>query len=301
MLSVDLFLLETWQRFQSLCFHLARADHAFAVAMGMSWDGGRDVSIIAHVEGKTVHQAALQCKFVKSLGSSTKKSIRTSLDAVDKIQVPEKWILCLPIDPTEPFLRWLSEEMDRRGMPWECWGRSELLARLEQHPHIFQVFFYRVYAELERLFVYNELELRRFTLDTRSQWVQPDPNILLFAPTGNVASPDLAFDITVRNRGKLEAALLKIHARVAKCQPVPHGIPEHGLLLSKITYRLSIRQGQSGDYQEPCEPPLLVAPHSHQRFKICLTDTGYSWSGVVQVALDYGDGALMLPCIELHT
>jgi len=300
-LPVDLYLLETWQRFQEFCFQLARAEHGYAVGMSTTWDGGRDVSVYGHVEGKTVELVALQCKFVRSLGADTKRSIRASLDAVDNIQRPGKWILCLPMDPTAPFLNWFKVEMERRGMLWEVWGRLEILARLKEHPHIFHTFFYCVFADLERAFVRDTLELIRFELDGVSQWNQPDPKVLAFFSAGNAASPDLVFDITVRNRGRLEAAVFRLVAQVGDHRPSLHGIAEEGLLLPKISYRISIGEGRQGDYESRCEPPLLIAPRCHQRFKICITDAGYAWSGTLQVRLDCGSEFLPLPCIQLHT
>jgi hypothetical protein len=192
--------------------------------------------------------------------------------------------------------------MSVRKLCWEVWGQSELLARLNTHQHIFQLFFYRVFAELERAFVQEQLELRKVTIDPGCQWVQPDPKVLSFGTAANVASPDLVLDITVRNRGTLEAVLSNVLAQVTHYRPVPHGIPNDGLLWPKVTYRVSINNGEPGVYENPCEPPLLVKPRSHQRFKVRLTDTGYSWAGTVQVLLDFGaEDPLPLPCIQLCT
>jgi hypothetical protein len=306
-LDVDLHLLETWQRFQDFCFHIARAEcrkaGGHAVKLGDSWDGGRDVVVLLDADKAGVRTVALQSKFTRSCGSATKQSILKSLNAMAALEasmLPHKYILCMPVNPTGPFLDWFRAEMMRRRMPYEVWGRAELLARLSERQDIFHTFFYRVFADLEKWLVADDLELRRLTLDAGCEWTQPDLKVLEFF-SADKESPDLVLDLVVRNRGRMEACLFKIAATVNDWSPVPHGIPGQGLLLSKITYGVSLGGGRPGHRESTCEPPLLIRPLSNQRFKIRLTETGYSWSGAVQIELEYGEKRLPLPCLRLST
>jgi len=303
-IAVDLFLLETWQRFQDFCFHVARAEYAttgLVVQLGLSWDGGRDVVVIMHADTSQARALALQSKFTRSCGSSTKRSILRSLEAMSRLDGPSrpgKFILCMPIDPTGGFLDWFRLEMERRKMPYDVWGRAELLARLEKRPDIFETFFYRVFAELQQAFVTDELELRRFSLDRACEWRQRDPHVLSFRSAGT-DSPDLVLDLIVRNRGRMEAVVTKIVAEVGEWSPVPRGIPPAGLLFPKITYSVSLGGGAQGRHEHLCEPPLLVRASRNERFKIRLTETGCTWTGVVRLGIDYGDKMLLLPCLRL--
>jgi hypothetical protein len=308
-LPLDLFLLETWQRFQHFCFYVARAEYsrrgAYVVQLGMSWDGGRDVVIMLKADGTTpvARSLALQAKFTRSFGSSTKRSILKSLEAIaqlDETIRPSKFILCMPLDPTGRFHDWLRVEMEQRKIEWEIWGRAELLARLEQHPDIVQTFFYPVFAELQQHFVVNDLELRSLSIDNACEWKQPDTSILEFSSVGTMSS-DLVLDIIVRNRGTMEAVATRIIAQVLESVPVPRGLFPPGLLFPKITYAVSINNGAPGIYERHCDPPLLVEARKNQRFKLRLTETGCTWAGVVQVGIDYGDGTLWLPSIRLVT
>jgi hypothetical protein len=302
-MDVDLFLLGNWERFESLCFSLTRIEEGFAMRMGLGGDGGRDVVVYTATtgDGPAVFKA-LQCKYTKDLGSNTRRSIEGSLDSLAKMPVqPVEWILCLPVDPSGSFLSWLEAEVQRRNLAWKLWGRAEILARLRESPDVLQQFFYPVYAGLRELFVAEDMRLVRMELDSESQWVRPDPKVLAFCSTGNVLSPDLIFDVVVQNRGDLEAAMFSVSAQVGRFRPRPHGIPGDALLHPQITYKVSIKGGAPGDYSIKCEPPLVVKPRSHERFKVALSDTGYSWGGTVQLGLHFGESVLHLPAIELMT
>lgn len=302
-MDLDLFLLGTWQRFESFCFHLARAEEGYAVRLGLGPDGGRDIVVYTAARAvNDISHKALQCKFTRDLGSNTKRSIEESLTSMGKLPVqPSEWILCLPVDPSGPFLTWLEAQMEDRGLPWQVWGRSQLLAKLREAPDVLQQFFYPVYADLRELFVTESMKLVRMELDPLSQWTQPDPKVLTFCSTGNVLSPDLVFDVTVQNRGDLEAALFALTAHVGRCRPIPHGFPGDALLHPQITYRVPINGGEPGDYEVACEPPLLVKPRSHERFKVALSQTGYSWGGTVQLRMRFGESELCLPAVQLMT
>ena len=271
--------------------------------MGPGGDGGRDVTIYSAVRagGPAVFKS-LQCKFTKDLGSRTKRSIKSSLDSLRSFPIPPtEWILCLPVDPSGKFLSWLESEMQGRSLSWSIWSRGEILAKLGKAPDVLQQFFYPVYAELRELFVAEDMKLIRFDLDAESQWLQPDKKVLTFCSTGNVLSPDLIFDVTVQNRGDIEAALFSLAAHVRRFRPIPHGFPGDALLHPQITYKVPINQGSPGDYEIRCDPPLLVKPRSHERFKIALSETGYSWGGTVQIRMQFGESELCIPAIELMT
>jgi hypothetical protein len=184
----------------------------------------------------------------------------------------------------------------------EIWGRSTLLELLEKNPDIVDTFFFAEYEELRRYFATEQLELVNFILDPACGWGQKDPKVLNFHALGNDASPDLVLDLIVRNTGRVDAALLAIEAQVYDRNIKPHGLPGEGLLFPQITYAVSLKHGQPGTYRLQCDPPLLIRKESMERFKIRLTDTGYSWYGSVAITLDYGgDKRLPLPALRVYT
>jgi hypothetical protein len=318
MLKLDLMMLETAERFQQLCFRLARSEFPKAMPLNFaSWDGGRD--IIHFIPFRSSEHIIWQCKFTKSLNTTTKNSILDSLtkldieraahlfDVTDPIQITEgpdfsslnqpssktkrkrkikiRWILCLPIDPTGVFHDWLQEHLLARKLEGEIWGRTELLLKLEKRPDILEAFFYPVYAELRNHFETEKVELLRLELDSDCQWKQSDPKVLLFSPVANVESPDLVFDVILRNRGTLETFVDAIGVQVRDHSFKAHGLPGEGLLFPQITYKVSLRGGTPGDHEEKCDPPLVIKPGGVERFKIRLTDAGYSWNGSVRLSL----------------
>jgi hypothetical protein len=238
----------------------------------------------------------------KSLQSLSKHCIvKTSRGELARRKVA-RWILCLPVDPTGVFLEWLRQAFVGRSVHFEVWGKTELLMMLEQNPDVLQSFFSEPYAELRAHFRTDELELVRVKLDRASEWRRPDPNVLHFAPTGNVTSPDLVLDILVRNLGSVETVLTGLLAHVRDRIHVFHGIAGKGLLLPKISYEISLRHDAPGNYQREFRQLLRVKPGRLERFKIRLVDTGYAWAGSVLLGLRYGKSStLYLPWLRLST
>jgi hypothetical protein len=267
-----------------------------------SWDGGRDIIRLAQYDGDTiVHDVVWQAKFTDRLNSTTRQSIHDSIvTIVDRRKVSvARWILCLPIDPTGVFLDWLAKEIPA-GWKWEVWGATTLLELLESNPDITESFFYTVYEELRQHFAIENLELVRFLLDPSCEWSQPEESVLHFS-SRNVRSPDLIFDIIVRNSGRADAVLLALEVEFIDWEPKMHGLPGEGLLFPQITYEVSINNGKPGTYRSVCEPPLVVRASSVERFKIRITETGYAWRGTIVLTLDYGNKKrLHLPAIRLY-
>jgi len=307
MLDLDLMLLREPDRFEKLCFRLARYEFPDAKPWltARSWDGGRDV-VVPDVEfcfgGDPRRDVVFQCKFMKNL-TAAKPKIAESLDALVKNgPCTARWILCLPVEPSGKFLDWLKGECGRRKIEWFVWGRSELLARLEQHPDLVETFFYHLYAELASYFRSDHLELHDLKLDPECEWKQPDAEVLLFSPRGHVHSADLVLDLIVRNSGTVGLAITQIQAEVFDWHWKPHGLPGEGLLFSQITYAVSIQNGEPGKYTARCEPPLKVKGGDVERFKIRITDTGYAWNGGLRVSLWAGpEEKLALPALRIRT
>lgn len=313
MLSIDLMDLETPERFQHLCTRLARRRFPKAMAIKYAaWDLGADIVNFEFNGGPGT--IIWQCKFTSDLGSNTRRAIRDSLrtgqanfanDAPGRRRrrrTRTRWILCLPVDPTGHFLQWLRKETAATVFDVEVWGRTELLAMLDQNRDLVETFFFEKYEALRAYFQTDELELVHLELDPACAWRKPDPETLEFAPKGLLMSADLIFDVVVRNRGSLETVLTGLVARVRDFRPQMHGYPGEGLLLPKITYRISIGHGIPGDYTRAFRKYLRIKPSSLERFRIRLTDTGFGWNGFVQLGLHYGAGReLTLPCVRLYT
>lgn len=68
-----------------------------------------------------------------------------------------------------------------------------------------------------------------------------------FSPTLNVASADPVLDV-IPNIGTVETVLTGLTAHMRDTIRVIHGLPGEGLLLPKITYRISLRHGTPADY-----------------------------------------------------
>ncbi len=298
MLDVDLKLLRDDRRFEQMCFRLARYEFQGVMTLAQTWDGGRDVVSFNDRGGDVV----FQCKFTDDLAAA-KPKILASLDSLRRNgRQISSWILCVPIDPSGVFMDWLRGEVEGRGMAGTVWGRSELLARLEQHRDVLETFFYGVYAELALLFRTEHLELFQLKLDPACEWQQPDGEVLSFGRRGNVRSPDLLLDIIVRNEGAVGTALTRIEAEIFDQRPKLHGIPGTGLLFSQVTYVISIGGGKPGVYSSQCEPPVLVKAGELERFKVRVTDTGYAWNGALQLSLVAGPREkLHLPTMRLWT
>ncbi len=302
MLNIDLTLLENGKRFQDFCFRLAKCDFPDSVPLAVgSWDGGRDiVQFNTSDEGDVIWQT----KFTtRNLDGSLKDKIKKSLDGLDKTRRVLKWILCLSIDATGNFHNWLRQIM--AGYPfiikYEVWDRQQLLIRLEKHPDILQTFFYRSYKELEKYFRVEDLELIKFALDPSIEWRTPDPKVLYFSKKGDTES-DLVFDITVRNRGTIEALLQTVEVELTDIQRALRGVPGEALLYPQITYVVSLKNGEEGKQSVSLEPPLTVKSGSHERLKIRCTDVGFAWSGALRLTLIYGaNKRLSLPWVRIYS
>jgi len=243
-----------------------------------------------------------QAKFTARLDANTRRSIHDSIAAIierRKVEV-ERWILCLPVDPTGVFLDWLAKEIPPTWN-WDVWGATTLLGLLEENPDITEAFFYADYEELRRHFAVDNLELVRFVLDPLCEWDQRDVKVLHFV-SQNVISPDLVLDIIVRNSGRVDAVLVALEVKFLDWENKMHGLPGQGLLFPQITYAISINRGQPGVYRSVCDPPLIVRAGSVERFKIRICDTGYAWRGTIALTLDYGsEKHLRLPALRLYT
>ncbi len=301
MLNIDLLLLDNDHRFQDLCWRLAAREFSCPLPLNVgSWDGGRDIRAFSENDGTEV---VWQCKFVRRLDHNLRRSILKSLDALAEqpIRAPiSKWILCIPLDPTEPFHTWLAQELGTRGLSLGLWSKRVLLEKLERHRDIVETFFYPVFSELRRYFQTDDLELIDFGVDPACQWNQGDPATLIYKRSDFVRSPDFVLDIVVRNTGSIDTAILKLQVILTDVYRKPKGLPGEGLLLPQITYRLSIHHGKPGTYDFKCEPPLIAKANGLARLKICLTETGFAWNGTLRVRLGFGkDNWLDLPAMHL--
>ncbi len=282
-----------------MCFYLARREFpgALPVAHG-SWDGGRDVVLFARQGGDVVWQ----CKFTQRSLSELKPRIVESLQALNPSRPIAKWILCVSVEGSGGFLDWLRETVAAKCpfiTDWELWDKQQLLAKLEAAPDVLQMFFYPVWKELEAIFQTEELELIRYVIDPACGWKQPDPAVLHFVQAMGTNS-DLVIDIIVRSRGTIQSLIRAIRLDIYDVKYHLRGLPGTGLLYSQHTYPVSLRGGKPGSSTEPLGPPLLVDSGKHERFKVKLTDSGYAWTGYVQIALLYSENReLRLPSMFL--
>lgn len=299
MLDVDLNRLRSPSRFQQMCFRLAQYEFPDAITLSASWDRGRDIVVLASASDGDV---VFQCKFTRNL-IAAKSKIAASLDALAKNgRATSMWILCVPVDPSAVFLNWLQDQFESRVLNGHLWARSQLLARLEQHPDVIETFFYAQFSELAAYFRSDHLELFTMSLDRACQWKQADSKILHFSRKGNVSSPDLVLDVILRNKGNVATAITGIEAEIFDRRTKMHGLPGEGLLLPQITYAVSIRGGRTGRYPVTCDPPLLVKGRGLERFKIRITDTGYAWNGALRLTLIAGPTrTLRLPVMRIFT
>lgn len=166
-----------------------------------------------------VHEVVWQAKFTNRLDATTKRSVRESIAAITERAdvVVRKWVLCLPIDPTGVFLDWLAKELPS-AWTHEVWGATILLEKLEANPAITEAFFYGAYEELRQYFAVEKLELVRLVLDPSCQWLHSDSKVLHFH-SKNVESPDLVFDVIVRNAGRVDAVLLALEVQFIDWEP----------------------------------------------------------------------------------
>lgn len=299
MLDLDLSRLQSPTRFQQMCFRLALYEFPDAITLSASWDRGRDIVVLASASAGDV---VFQCKFTTNL-IAAKSKIAASLDALAKNgRSTSKWILCVPVDPSAVFLNWLQSQLETHALEGRVWAKSQLIARLEQHPDVIETFFYAQFSELAGYFRSDHLELFKLSVDPTCQWRQTDPKVLHFSRKGNVSSPDLVLDVIVRNTGNVATAITGIEAEVFDRRTKMHGLPGEGLLLPQITYTVSIHGGRTGCYRVVCDPPLLVKRRDVERFRIRITDTGYAWNGAVRLTLIAGaTRRLRLPVMRIFT
>ncbi|MCI0627224.1 MAG: hypothetical protein L0387_37185 [Acidobacteria bacterium] len=292
-LPIDLGLLESDKKFQQMCFRLAQKEFPTAIPVGIGWwDGGRDIVQFNDGGGDVVWQ----CKFTQRSLSELKPRIVKSLESLAPSREISRWILCLSVEASGAFLDWLRETLRKQPIvkSWEVWDREVLLKRLDQHRDVLEVFFYPVWKSLESRFRTEELELVRYELDRDCGWKPMDSSILSFFQKGT--SSDLVVDLIVRNRGTLQALLQSIRLEIADVRRYLRGLPGTGLLWPQHSYTISLHGGAPGIRTERLEPPLVVDPGAHQRFRIKFVEAGYAWTGYVRLALIYGsERELILP------
>ncbi len=284
-LPLDLTLLESDKKFEQFCFRLARKEFPDAIPVGFaSWDGGRDILAFNYGNGDVVWQ----CKFTRSL-STIKPKIVESLRVLDPSRDISKWVLCLPVDASGVFLDWLRAIMADYAFihSWEVWGREKLLERLDRHPDVLEVFFYPIWKSLESRFRTDELELVQYGVAKRCGWKSLDSRTLHFTQRKG-ANSDLVLDIIVKSCGTVQSLLHSIRLNTTDVRRHLRGLPGTGLLWSQRTYTISLKGGAAGTRVERLDPPLIVDPATHQRFKIKLTAAGYAWTGYVRLTLIYG-------------
>lgn len=239
-----------------------------------------------------------QCKFTQRSLSELKPRVVESLKALNPSRPIAKWILCVSVEGSGSFLDWLRETVSAECpfiADWELWDKQQLLAKLEAAPDVLEMFFYPVWKALEASFNTEELELVQYTMHPDCGWKRPDPAVLHFVQAVGTNS-DLVIDIIVRSRGTIQSLIRSIRLETYDVKYRMRGLPGTGLLYSQHTYTISLRGGKPGSATEPLDPPLLVDPGTHQRFKVRLTNPGYAWTGYIQMALLYGEGhELWLP------
>jgi hypothetical protein len=299
MISLNLSLLENGARFQSLCFRVAKKEfpNCIPVAIG-SRDNGID---ILQFNDGTNKDIVWQCKFTKANSlSSLKPKIISSFKSLNRHQIINKWILCISKEATMKFIEWISETI--KDYPFiksfEIWDETIILEKLENYPDIVEIFFYRNFRELEKFFCTAELELMNIKIGKKRSWVDNDSEVLQYSRKHNDES-DMIIDIIIKNKGSVEVMLSELSAQVYEVNRILRGIPE-SLLLPKITYEISIHQGVEGKYRKRLEPPFLIKPKTHERFKIKLRNVGYAWVGKVKISIKYNkDKILNCPTILL--
>lgn len=130
------------------------------------------------------------------------------------------------------------------------------------------------------------MELVRYELDPGCGWKQRDGGVLQFTQTDGKIS-ELVVDVIVRSIGTIQSLVHGIRVELSDTFRELRGYPDSGLLYSQYTHNTSLRKGVPGVWTERLEPPLIVDPYKHERFKIRFTDTGYAWRGYLKVTLQY--------------
>jgi hypothetical protein len=310
MSGMSLVRLETAIRFHRMCYQLAR--RRFPVSVGIVvgmrdlWD---DATRIIQLPAENGHGDVLWQSVFTSDPLVTRASVKAGLRCFDrspqrKPRYQTRLVLCVPPDPDDAFLRWVARAAGRYNVLGEVWGETILTGLLDQAPDIMQSFFFNLQQQgmSQPWRTSDELELVKFEIDSACQWRKPDTQVLHFSTKSLLISPDLVFDVVLRNAGNADTMLTGLIANVRDCHPVLHGYPEYGFLLPKIEYKVSIGHGQPGDYEEEFNNDqwLLLKAGQLARFKIRLVDTGYAWSGAVRLVLRHGkNGRFAFPWFRL--
>jgi len=301
MLKLDLSLLENGNDFQALCYRIANKEFPDCVPVATgSHDKGMD--IIEFVRGNR-NKIVWQCKYSKANSLSTlKPKITQSLNSLDASQKIDKWILCVSKEATGKFLDWIYKELRKYKFirSFEIWDKIKILQKLEKHPDIVEIFFYKVYQDLERIFSTEELELIEINISEKGIWKEINSRRLEYFRGRNDES-DLLLDIKIRNKGTIEVMLSKIILKVYDVKRKLRGIPESSILLPKITYEISINNGEEGTYIYKPDAPLLIKPKMHERFQIKIKEIGYAWIGKIKISISYSKRKrINLPTILVH-
>src|ERR1700722_16574442 len=100
---------------------------------------------------------------------------------------------------------------------------------------------------------------------------------MLYSHQVQGSTNDLVIDIIGRSRGTIQSLLRSIQIEVYDVIPHLRDLPGEGLLFAQHTYRISLRGGELGKRIERMEPPPVIDPGKHQRFKVKLTNSGNAW------------------------
>lgn len=300
MARLDLRFLGSGETFQSLCFHLIKREFPEAIhcAIG-SWDGGRDIVSLNDGHGDIVWQ----CKFTRNaMPSSLKSKIIGSLNSLNPDQKISWWILCLSNEVSGSLLDWLRKELKRYPFikKWQVWDAREIERRLKASPEIVEIYFSPLWHELSKYFQTESLELVRFRIDSKCGWKQLHRS-QIFGQADCKESADLIFDVVVRNRGTLECMIDGLNVELTRVTRKLRGLPGEGLLFPQFTYEVSLDGGKPGIRVVEMEPPVVVRPGRHERFKVRLTDAGFAWSGYLRLLFKFGKRKkLALPWVWLQ-
>lgn len=314
--EIDLTTLETPLRFQSFCTRLVQTMLPNTMTIVSSKrDDSRDIRQVVSLDGAP--EVLLQCEFASDLSDEVIAAVADPLSTLADIRplrlsegaeaqgfAPRRrWLLCLPVDPPQRFLDEVGRLAEAHDLDWEVWGATELKARLATRPDVRDGSFYLRNDSLRLSFRTETLQLATLRLDPGCQWRQWDESTLSVSRKGNVRSPDMIFDVILLNHSETDTFVSAIEAELSDVSIKAHGLPGEALLISQITYEVSIQNGTPGRYQADCEPPLVVRTKRFERFKIRIKDTGYGWFGTLRLKVRYGilDRWLSFPFIRIAT
>lgn len=292
--NLDLCVLDGDERFCALCFELAKAEWPHPLpSVTALWDGDRHVLSLGDVLVLT--------KFVEGDLEVVKPAIVKYVRTIERTW-PRRLLLCLSVEVPAAFRDWLRETLAQfpSVASWDLWTLPELTERLRTRPDLLDFFFYPVVEAFRRSFVNEEMELVRFELVGDGSWFTDNSNTLAFSK--REVGGDLVLDVIVRNRSMAESLVTELVTELTDVERTLHGVPGEGLLFPQITYRASLHGGDNGCWRQRLEPPLIVRPGGHERFRIALTDSGYAWSGTLSLSVVHGRGrTLRFPRCRLST